>query len=59
MTEEIAEPEMVRIIIKYSIGYGSHETDLDVPSDMTDDEIQQIVWDMVSERLDFGWERET
>lgn len=50
--------EYVTIRIKYGIGYGSHETDCEVPKDATDEEIHDIVYDMISERLDFSWERE-
>lgn len=49
---------MVTIVIKYGIGYGSHETDMDVPVDATDEEIHQMVWDMLAERLDYGWEKQ-
>lgn len=51
------EEEYVNITVKYGIGYGSHETDIDVPASATDEEIHQTIWDMLAERPDFGWER--
>lgn len=50
--------EYLNILIKYSIGYESHEMDMEVPVDATDEEIHDMVWEMISERVDFGWERE-
>lgn len=51
------DPKYTTINIKYGIGYGTHETDMEVPMDATDEEIHALVWDMLAERLDFGWER--
>lgn len=46
---------MKRIIIKYGIGYGSHEIDLELEDDLTDEEIEQSVQDTVMARLDWSW----
>lgn len=46
---------MKRIIIKYGIGYGSHETDMEVEDDATEEQIEEWVRDCVMERLDWHW----
>lgn len=51
------DEEYVNVTIKYGIGYGQHETDIDVPKTATDEAVHEIIWDMLAERLDFSWER--
>lgn len=51
--------EYVLLTIKYGIGYGQHTTDMEVPADASEDEIAQMIFEMLSERLDFSWERES
>lgn len=49
--------EYVLLKIKYGIGYGQHTTDMEVPADASEDEIDQMIFEMLSQRLDFSWER--
>ena len=44
------------INIRYGIGYGMHETDIEVDDDATKEEIEEEVKDCVMERLDWSWE---
>ena len=51
------EDEYQTIMIRYGIGYGSHDMDIDVPVNATDDEIEEEVMNAVMERVDYGWNR--
>ena len=46
---------MKRVIIKYSIGYGMHETDCEYDDDVSDEDIDRDVQEMVMERVDWSW----
>lgn len=54
----MSEDGYTRIVVRYGIGYGTHTMELDLESDVTDEEIAEIVNDSVMERVSFGWERE-
>lgn len=45
------------IVVKYSIGFGSQTEEIEVNDDTSEDEIESIVQDMVTERLDWSWQR--
>lgn len=42
---------MRTIMIRYGIGYGEHETAIDVPDDATVEEIERDVQDSIMERV--------
>lgn len=44
--------------VRYGIGYGSHDMEVDVTDAENDKEIEQWVYDAVMERVDFGYEVE-
>ncbi len=44
--------------VTYGIGYGSHETELDLPDDYDDEDIETAVSDHVNERVEWSWKRE-
>lgn len=46
---------MRTVIVKYGIGYGRHEMDLEFEDDATNEEIESDVEAAVIERLDWGW----
>ena len=47
---------MKRVIVKFGVGYGMHETDFDGPDDMTEEEIKECAQECVMERLDWSYE---
>jgi hypothetical protein len=49
---------MKRVIVKYGVGYGSHEMDLEFEDAATDEEIESDVEAAVTERLDWSWKLE-
>mgnify|MGYP000868798708 CR=1 FL=1 len=43
--------EQKRIKIKYGIGYGTHETEIWVEDGLSEDEIQDMAYEAIQERL--------
>jgi hypothetical protein len=37
--------------VKYGIGYGTHQTDIEVEDDATEDEIEEMAFEAVRDRL--------
>lgn len=48
---------MALIKIRFGIGYGSHETEIEVDDDASQEEIEAWVEDEVTQRLDWSWKR--
>ncbi len=48
----------MRILIKYGIGYGRHDDEIEMDDDATDEEIEESVRDVVMQRLDWSWKKE-
>lgn len=48
--------EYKTVVVTYSVGYGDHTAELDVPLNATEDEINDEVSDFVHERLAWSWE---
>lgn len=46
------------INVNYGIGFGDHDTELDLPDDLDEELIEQEVSDYVRERVWWSWERE-
>lgn len=43
------------VTVRYGIGYGTHDMDLEFDDDMSDDEIEEAVMNAVQERLHYSW----
>lgn len=48
----------MRILISYGVGYGRHDTDVEVDDDFTEEEIEREVQEVVMEKLDWSWKKE-
>jgi hypothetical protein len=55
--EEKMEEEYQTIIVRYGIGYGTHDLNIEVPANATDYEIEEEVMQAVMERVDYDWDR--
>lgn len=49
---------MKLVRIKFGVGYGQHETEMEVEDDATDEEIEKWVEDEVTQRLDWSYKVE-